>query len=500
MASEHDESKPGLTGNSGGPVVNGLQSGEKPMRVPGDGGKTGLIGALIVLGLVAAGGGWLSYTKHVEDGRLMVAANERIVELSQEVTQLGREKSLMQTSLDALKERNDRQKHEFAQQLVAKDVELEQAQSRVNILEQSADIAVATATNLRNKVDELERRNRVLEARFELAMEAAGMKQPQSSATQSDQGVPAFSAGVQPSADNYARQVRECIQTGVNFSAPPRSSPSNPTAKLRLQFSRVGEVTEIEMRESSGNRQFDQAVVRGVQLCTPFPAPPSGRYPSYIDVVYQMYDGSEVVQRSTEPPIPLETQTYGTCDDIGGCLVNILTASYPADRHVMERDVTRLGGLVQIQRGDRKTAREYNRRGLEAFDRGDYRLAAELFRRGAEFDPGDVELVANLGYALLRADDVDAASGALGAALVLNPRRTASWIPLAEYFARIDVYELAVRSLLVAYNYSRNQETTFKFYSEKAQIEPNAELRRVYQAALEVIDADVYGYSRPPIR
>lgn len=499
MTSEHDESKLGQPEDSGQSSGEGLQAGEKPMRAPSDGGKTGLIGALIVFGLVAAVGGWFSYAKHTEDAKLMVSANERIAELSQEVTQLEREKSLIETSLDAMKERNERQKKEFAEQLQAKDVALEQSQSKLDVLQQSLDSAVATSTNLNNQVDELERMKDVLEREIEAATQAAGAKQPQSSGMQSQGTESSASANVQSGTNNYASQVRECIKAGVNFAAPPRSSSSNPTVTLRLQLSRSGAVTEIEMREGSGNRQFDQAVVRGVQSCMPFPLPPSGRYPSYIDVNYRMYDGSEVAQRSTEPPLPLETQTYGACDDVGGCVINILTASYPADRQVMERNVNRLAGLSEVQRGDRKTAREFNRRGLEAFGRGDYRAAADLFRRGAEADPGDIELVANLGFALLRADDIDGAAGVLGAALMLNPRRTASWTPLAEYFARIDAYDFAVRSLLVAYNYSRNQETTFKFYSEKAQTEPNAELRRAYQAAVEVIDANTYGYLRPEI-
>jgi Tfp pilus assembly protein PilF len=176
----------------------------------------------------------------------------------------------------------------------------------------------------------------------------------------------------------------------------------------------------------------------------------------------------------------------------------MLMASYPLDRQILERDASRINSLERFARGDRKVARDFNQRGLQAFNNQDYRLAAKLFRQGVQADPGDIELAANLAFALMRGGEIDAAGQPLANALILNPRRTATWTPLAEYFVQIDGFNYAVRSLLVGYYYSRNQETTYRFYADKSQSEANAGLRRAYQAAFDVISDDTFGYKVPP--
>ena len=88
----------------------------------------------------------------------------------------------------------------------------------------------------------------------------------------------------------YAGQIRACIQPNVSFPTPVRSGNANPTAQFRVQLKSDGTVASTSLRRSSGNASFDRAVDNGIRRCSPFPKPPSGRYPSYIDVNYQMYD------------------------------------------------------------------------------------------------------------------------------------------------------------------------------------------------------------------
>ncbi len=88
----------------------------------------------------------------------------------------------------------------------------------------------------------------------------------------------------------YVGQVRACIQPNVAFPPPVRSGTTNPTAQFRVQLNSDGSVSSTSLRRSSGNTAFDRAVDNGIRRCSPFPKPPSGRYPSYIDVNYQMYD------------------------------------------------------------------------------------------------------------------------------------------------------------------------------------------------------------------
>lgn len=88
----------------------------------------------------------------------------------------------------------------------------------------------------------------------------------------------------------YAGKIRSCIKPGVSFPTPIRSGNINPFAEFRVQLKSDGVVSSTTLRKPSGNTNFDRAVEAGIKRCTPFPAPPSGRYPSYIDVNYFMYD------------------------------------------------------------------------------------------------------------------------------------------------------------------------------------------------------------------
>lgn len=90
--------------------------------------------------------------------------------------------------------------------------------------------------------------------------------------------------------DGYAAKVRACVQPGVVYNVPPRNGSANPTASFRTRLGANGQVQGVDLTRSSGNPRFDDAVQKGIVACSPFPKPPGGKYPSYIDVDYRMYD------------------------------------------------------------------------------------------------------------------------------------------------------------------------------------------------------------------
>ena len=90
--------------------------------------------------------------------------------------------------------------------------------------------------------------------------------------------------------DGYGAQVRACVQPGVAFPTPPRSGAANPAAVYRVQLRPDGTIADVRLTRGSGNPNFDRAVETGIRRCSPFPKPPSGSYPGYIDVNYNMYD------------------------------------------------------------------------------------------------------------------------------------------------------------------------------------------------------------------
>ncbi len=89
--------------------------------------------------------------------------------------------------------------------------------------------------------------------------------------------------------DGYGAKVKACVQPGVRFSPPPREK-TNPAAQFRVNLRPDGTVSNVKLTRTSGNSIFDRDVENGIRRCSPFPTPPSGKYPGYIDVIYNMYD------------------------------------------------------------------------------------------------------------------------------------------------------------------------------------------------------------------
>lgn len=87
----------------------------------------------------------------------------------------------------------------------------------------------------------------------------------------------------------YGAQVPVCLQPGVMFQTPS-SNNTNPPAKFRINLRSDRTLAGVKLTGCSGNPNFDRAVGTGIRRCSPFPAPPSGKYPRYIDVNYNMYD------------------------------------------------------------------------------------------------------------------------------------------------------------------------------------------------------------------
>ena len=260
---------------------------------------------------------------------------------------------------------------------------------------------------------------------------------------------------------------------------------------LVLSNGRAGSVTVVE---SSGYAILDNAAVATVKDWRFEPATQNGKA---VDQRVKLPVTFRLAQRQVPAPIPIEPQEYGSCSDVGQCVANMLLASFPLDLGSLDRYADNVGVFQFYERADRAKARELNKTGLQAFNAGDYRSAAAAFRRASDADSGDVEIMANLGYAFVKGGQLDSAALPLGAALTLAPRRTSTWIPVAEYFSAVGEFEKAVRSLLVAYQYSGNRSRTIRYYGEMTQTAAPTELRRVYQAALDIVSSQIYGFDKP---
>lgn len=89
----------------------------------------------------------------------------------------------------------------------------------------------------------------------------------------------------------YGALIRACVKPGVAYSANRDSVSGNPYVVFRVQLSGEGQQSGVpRLLRPSGVDAFDRAVQTGIQRCNPFPRPPSGNFPSTIDVRYNMFD------------------------------------------------------------------------------------------------------------------------------------------------------------------------------------------------------------------
>lgn len=155
------------------------------------------------------------------------------------------------------------------------------------------------------------------------------------------------------------------------------------------------------------------------------------------------------------------------CGDLDSCLNVMLQATDPRNQEAINVAAVRIENFPKPPKGNRKAARVLNAKGLGEFRNENFAAAATLLQQAANEDPTDVEVLSNLGMAFHRNQRLSDAQVALKASLAINPRRTSSWVPLAEYFLDAGDPVKASSSLLLAYEFSEKKEKTRAYFETK---------------------------------
>jgi len=173
------------------------------------------------------------------------------------------------------------------------------------------------------------------------------------------------------------------------------------------------------------------------------------------------------------------------------CLGILLVAAHPSNAEAIEVAATRFAQFNEAQTGDRVTARELNARGLAEFKNGQYETAIGIFTSAALADRNDSEIMANLAYAMILAGRIDDADKIITGALLINPRRSATWGTAGELFAKKpEMFDWSVRSFQLAHKFSRNQNKTLEIFTERSINSDNMELRPVLAEAIRRIQSN----------
>ena len=130
-----------------------------------------------------------------------------------------------------------------------------------------------------------------------------------------------------------------------------------------------------------------------------------------------------------------------------------------------------------------KQARAKNTEGTKLLAVSNPLQAAQSYFDGFKLDPADVELVDNLGYALLKLQEFDESRKASETALMLAPARTTAWNNLASAFAALSKPEEAAAAFQNAWRFSRARGKTLSTWLETAETDPNPAIQHATDLA-----------------
>jgi Tfp pilus assembly protein PilF len=145
---------------------------------------------------------------------------------------------------------------------------------------------------------------------------------------------------------------------------------------------------------------------------------------------------------------------------------------------------SRIELLPKPARGDRKRARSLNEQGLKELNAGNFAEAATVFEQAGSADPLDAEILSNEGYALIKADDPEAAIDPIERSIALQPGRASAWGTLGEALARSGFLEQATAAFNIAFTFSQNREKTKEFLAKLSADDTSPVLVKATKAAL----------------
>lgn len=162
----------------------------------------------------------------------------------------------------------------------------------------------------------------------------------------------------------------------------------------------------------------------------------------------------------------------------------LVSAAIAGDEVRLRNIIADLKAQPKPVRIDRPRARQLNERGLALWQRQRYAEAAAVFRDAHLADGGDVEIVENLGYALLRAGDVAAAEPAILSALEMGPERATAWGSLGLIYAKQGKHREGVACVLTAYRFAPQPTRALDLYSRLALEHEDVKVRAMMSDAV----------------
>ena len=198
----------------------------------------------------------------------------------------------------------------------------------------------------------------------------------------------------------------------------------------------------------------------------------------------------DLMQQNPQPPAletkrsaPVPSQPSSTPDPAKTILAMLSAANIDNMSNVKSAKDS-LSVSSQPIRGSRKIAREKNKEGIAVLSMLNFKSAIALFSEGITADPGDIEIMNNLGYALMMDGQLDESKVQLFNVLNLDIARSGAWANLGEVLAKMGDKNNAVAAFKLAYYFSRAPEKTVEFFKKLSETDADEKIRNSSAVAL----------------
>jgi tetratricopeptide (TPR) repeat protein len=158
----------------------------------------------------------------------------------------------------------------------------------------------------------------------------------------------------------------------------------------------------------------------------------------------------------------------------------------------IQQIVTQITSLPKNKNGNKKLARSLNDKGHAFLKDEDFENAIEMFQQAHTTDPFDIEIVNNLGFANIKADNLDDAEKYLLETLVLSPTRSTAWSNLGDVYALQDQENKAIACYANMYRFSKNRLNTDKFIRKVNASEDVESLKTAREKAIRLANSWFY--------
>lgn len=148
-----------------------------------------------------------------------------------------------------------------------------------------------------------------------------------------------------------------------------------------------------------------------------------------------------------------------------------LEAKQANDDGSLDQAISDLEYVAKPALGDAPEATRLNKIGLAGLKVAEYNEAVKMFNSATQADPSDPKYLSNLGFAEMKAGDLDSAKNHLYSSLAIAPSRSVAWGDLGEVFAKKSEQEKAVACFLIGYKVSGG-DTLGYLQSLKADNDP----------------------------